>query len=72
MSDQFALLNDMRLSILDGDADVSRQLAERALAHGLEPVTAIEEGFVPGIHEVGSLWEEANIFSRNSLLQPKR
>jgi len=62
MSDQIALLNDMRLSILDGDAESSRQLAERALADGLEPLTAIEEGFVPGIHEVGVLWEEGEYF----------
>ncbi|GMQ82759.1 MAG: corrinoid protein [Rhodothermia bacterium] len=62
MSDQLGLLNDMRLSILDGDAEVSRQLAERALADGLEPLTAIEEGFVPGIHEVGVLWEEGEYF----------
>ncbi len=62
MSDQIALLNDMRRSILDGDAEGSRQLAERALADGLEPLTAIEEGFVPGIHEVGILWEEGEYF----------
>jgi methanogenic corrinoid protein MtbC1 len=62
MSDRITFLNDMRLSILDGDADASRRLAERSLSEGVEPLTAIEKGFVAGIQEVGVLWEEGEYF----------
>lgn len=62
MKDQFALLNDMRLAILDGDEKAARHLAERALSTDVDPLTAIEKGFVPGIQEVGVLWEEGEYF----------
>lgn len=48
------MLEAMYLAIVDGDDDdAARQLAERALATGMSPLKAIDEGFVPGIHEVG-------------------
>jgi len=62
MSDQSAMLEDMYLAILDGDDDAARQLAERALEAGMSPLQAIDDGFVPGIHEVGRLWEEGEYF----------
>ncbi len=62
MSDRITFLDDMHLSILDGDADASRRLAARSLSEGVEPLTAIEKGFVPGIQEVGVLWEEGEYF----------
>ncbi len=62
MSDKSAMLEDMYTAILDGDADVARQLAERALEAGMSPLETIDEGFVPGIHEVGRLWEEGEYF----------
>jgi len=47
------LFDAMKRSILDGEADEARRLAEEAVRQGVEPIQAIERGFVPGINEVG-------------------
>jgi methanogenic corrinoid protein MtbC1 len=47
------LLDLMRKSIVDGDADASAALAAQGLATGLAPLDAIEKGFVPGLEQVG-------------------
>lgn len=47
------LFEAMKRSILDGEADEARRLAEEAVRQGVEPIQAIERGFVPGINEVG-------------------
>ena len=47
------LFEAMKRSILDGEADEARRLAEEAVRQGVEPIKAIERGFVPGINEVG-------------------
>lgn len=56
------LLAAMRQSILDGDETAAARLAREALAAGVEPLTAIDEGFIPGIREVGRLFEEGEYF----------
>ncbi len=43
----------MRQSIIDGDPDEAAELAREALADGVDPLQAIDEGYVPGIHQVG-------------------
>jgi 5-methyltetrahydrofolate--homocysteine methyltransferase len=47
------LFDAMRQSVIDGDPDVAVELAERALAEGVDPLRAIDEGYVPGLREVG-------------------
>lgn len=55
-------LSAMRASILDGNAADSRRLAEQALTDEIPPLVAIEGGFVLGIHEVGTLFEDGEYF----------
>jgi corrinoid protein of di/trimethylamine methyltransferase len=43
----------MRQSIIDGDPDEAAELAREALDEGVDPLEAIDLGFVPGIHHVG-------------------
>ena len=62
MNDHAQLLQAMCQSVLDGDAGQAARLAGQALAGGMAPLTAIEEGFVPGIRKTGELWEEGEYF----------
>lgn len=43
----------MRQSVIDGDPDEVRVLAQRALELGIDPLEAINRGFVPGVTHVG-------------------
>lgn len=56
------LLSAMRKAIIDGDRDAAARLAGESVASGLDPVQVIEKGYVPGIHEVGELWERGDYF----------
>ena len=43
----------MTQSIIDGEAEDAADLARQALAQGLDPLAAINQGYVPGIQQVG-------------------
>jgi len=43
----------MRQSVIDGESEQAEALARQALETGLEPLTAINQGFVPGMTTVG-------------------
>jgi corrinoid protein of di/trimethylamine methyltransferase len=47
------LFEAMKQSIIDGDPDQSAALAKQALADGMDPLEAINQGFVLGVNEVG-------------------
>lgn len=47
------LFEAMRKAVVDGDPDEAAALAERALAEGVDPLLAIDEGYVPGLRRVG-------------------
>jgi corrinoid protein of di/trimethylamine methyltransferase len=47
------LFQEMAQSIIDGDSDVSAELARRAVDQGIDPLDAISEGFVRGVNKVG-------------------
>ena len=47
------LFNSMAHSIADGEPEEAERLAREALAQGVEPLEAINRGFVPGVNEVG-------------------
>ncbi len=47
------LFETMTQSILDGEPEDAERLAREALAQGIEPLEAINRGFVPGVDEVG-------------------
>jgi len=48
-----ATLDAMRRSIIDGAPETASSLAQDALADGIEPLDAINLGFVPGMDSVG-------------------
>jgi trimethylamine corrinoid protein len=62
MSERTELLAAMRRAVLDGDEAAAAELARDALAAELDPLEAIELGFVHGIRRAGELWEEGEYF----------
>ena len=58
----------MRQSIIDGDPARATELAEQALAAGVTPLDAIEEGFVPGLSWVGEQFGAGELFLPDMML----
>jgi corrinoid protein of di/trimethylamine methyltransferase len=52
----------MRQSVVDGAPGTATELAQRALAAGLDPLEAIDRGFLPGIHHVGEEYARRAMF----------
>jgi corrinoid protein of di/trimethylamine methyltransferase len=48
-----SLFQAMAQSIVDGEPEDAQRLAEQALAQGVDPLAAVNTGFVPGVNEVG-------------------
>lgn len=48
-----ALFEEMAASIIDGEKEDAAQLAQKAIDEGIEPVEAINQGFVKGLDYVG-------------------
>ncbi len=51
MNDQ--LFKDMAQSIIDGESEKAVELAKQALSAGIDPLQAINDGFVKGVDQVG-------------------
>jgi len=60
--DNKELFAKMEQSIINYDKDEAIRLANMALEKGIEPVAAINEGFVKGIQTVGDLFGREEIF----------
>jgi len=52
----------MQRSIVDGAPDIASQLAGQALRAGISPLDAINQGYVPGMHEVGEQFARGQMF----------
>jgi corrinoid protein of di/trimethylamine methyltransferase len=62
------LFGAMRQAIIDGDAARATALAEEALASGVPPLAAIDEGFVPGLTHVGEEFGAGELFLPDMML----
>lgn len=56
------LFEAMAQSIIDGDSEVAEQLAQQAISLGIDPLQAINQGFVQGVNHVGSEFACGNAF----------
>lgn len=56
------IFSAMRQSIVDGAPDTASALARQAVAAGIAPLEAINNGFVPGMHAVGQQFGEGKMF----------
>ena len=56
------LFDAMRQSVIDGDDEEAIELAREALADGIDPLEAIDGGYVPGIRHVGDAFRTGELF----------
>ena len=56
------LLAAMATSVIKGEVEQAVELAQQALAQGLDPVAAIEDGYAQGIREVGEGFARGDYF----------
>ena len=52
----------MRQSVIDGAPDTATSLAQQAVSSGIAPLEAIQQGYVPGMHEVGEQFARGQMF----------
>jgi len=50
------LFDEMAQSILDGEPDIAAALAKRAVAEGVDPLDAVNRGFLIGVNRVGEMF----------------
>ena len=56
------LFQAMTQSIIDGDADVAASLARQSIDMDIDPLQAINQGFVPGVNHVGNQFSCGDMF----------
>src|SRR5512139_3355240 len=56
------LFQAMAQSIIDGDSEAAEDLAKQAIDAGIDPLEAINKGFVLGVNHVGSEFSCGNAF----------
>ena len=52
----------MAESIVDGEDDIAIDLAEKAIAEGIDPLDAINKGFIIGVNQVGDAFSCGDAF----------
>jgi trimethylamine corrinoid protein len=60
MTDQ--IFKKMAQSIIDGESEIAVELAIKALAEGMDPLDAINKGFVLGVEHVGNMFSCGDAF----------
>jgi corrinoid protein of di/trimethylamine methyltransferase len=58
----------MKQSIIDGDEDAAAEVARQALAAGLDPLEAINRGYVEGMSYVGDQFSAGEMFLPDMML----
>ncbi|MDO9300172.1 MAG: B12-binding domain-containing protein, partial [Anaerolineales bacterium] len=56
------LYKEMAQSIIDGDSDISTELAKKALELKIHPLDAITNGFVVGVTYIGDQFGKGEAF----------
>jgi corrinoid protein of di/trimethylamine methyltransferase len=56
------LFLEMKDAVLEGEIELAGELAKKAVAMDIHPLEAIENGFTPGINEVGENFENGDMF----------
>lgn len=56
------LFKDMAQSIIDGEDELAAELAKQSIELGIDPVEAINQGFVLGVNHVGDEFSCGNAF----------
>jgi len=59
---QTDIFQDMKQSIIDGDAETAAELAQKGIDLDIDPLEAINNGFVVGVDHVGNQFSCGNAF----------
>lgn len=62
------ILIDLKKSVLEGDDEIAQELAQKALDQGIEPMSVVNQGIIPGIQEAGELWKQNEYFHTDIIL----
>ena len=62
------LFAQMRQAIVEGEAERAAELAAEAVATGIDPLAAIDEGYVPGLRYVGEQFSAGEMFLPEMML----
>ena len=62
------LFAQMRQAIVEGEAERAAELAAEAVAAGIDPLAAIDEGYVPGLRYVGEQFSAGEMFLPEMML----
>lgn len=60
MRDQ--IFDEAKKAIVDCDANMAKEVAQRGLAEGIDPIELLNEGFITAINEVGDLFGRGRMF----------
>lgn len=56
------IFDEIREAVIEGDEDLAVELAEQVLSEGLNPVDAVQNGYIKGIEEMGNQWKAGEAF----------
>ena len=56
------LFEEIKEAVIDGDEDLAAELAQRVLDESVNPVEAVQQGFIKGIEEIGNSWKAGEAF----------
>ena len=62
------LFDAMRQTIIDGDAETAARLAAESVERGIDPLAAIDDGYVRGLHHVGDQFATGEMFLPDMML----
>jgi corrinoid protein of di/trimethylamine methyltransferase len=58
-------------AVLSGEDDEAKSLAEKAVAQGIDPMDAVNKGFLPGMNEAGEKFSRSEYFVPDLLLSAR-
>jgi 5-methyltetrahydrofolate--homocysteine methyltransferase len=65
------LLDDLRLSVIDGDMPGTQALVPHALAEGISPERILKEGLIAAMSEVGARFERGEFYVPEMLISAR-
>jgi len=63
-----SVLAELKQSVIDGEAETTEELVQKALGEGLPPEQILKEGLISAMAEVGRLFEEGEFFVPEMLI----
>lgn len=56
------IFEEIKAAIIDGDEELAEELAQKVLDENINPVDAVQNGFIKGIEEIGNSWKIGEAF----------